>query len=192
MWLREIKNSLFFLIIFFILLGIIYPFFLMSVGKIFFKDESTGSFIVKNNELIGSLLIGQNFTDKKYFHGRPSMNHYDPMQSGGSNADIQSDTYLSELQKQIKLLQRENRNKGKVPVDLIEASGSGLDPEISTMAANYQVERIARARHLSVKAIQDLISQNEIKPVLGIFGERRVNVLKLNLALDAIEDQSYG
>ena len=183
--LREIKNSILFLIIFSILLGIVYPFFIRSIGDMFFPRRADGSLIIQQSTIVGSQLIGQEFTEPQYFHGRPSASHYDPMNSGGTNVSIKDKLYVQLIQQRIHALQKENNKQEKVPVDLLESSGSGLDPEISVVAADYQVKRVAQARQVSPLLIEKILQQHIIKPELGIFGEPRVNVLLLNLALDA-------
>lgn len=190
MILREIKIGVLFLIIFTIVLGVIYPLFMTAVGKIFFQEQASGSLIIQNQQVVGSTLIGQLFTDEKYFHGRPSANNYNALYSGGTNSSVVDMKYINTIKNRIQQLQKENQSMQKVPVDLVESSGSGLDPEISVMAAEYQINRIAKARHLAPSKIQHLIDHYTIKPVLGVFGESRVNVLELNLALD--KEAVYG
>ncbi len=184
MLVKELKTSVGFLIGFVILLGMIYPWVLSGVGHLFFPRNTSGGLVKIGQTIVGSELIGQSFSDEKYFHGRPSANQYDAQKSGGSNLAIESLEYKSLLEKRIASLQVENQTKLPVPSDLVEASGSGLDPDISLQAAFFQINRIANARHMTSVQLKKLIMDHEIIPALDIFGEPHVNVLELNLALN--------
>ncbi|MCJ7935037.1 MAG: potassium-transporting ATPase subunit KdpC [Chryseobacterium sp.] len=133
--------------------------------------------------------IGQEFKSEKYFHGRPSSVNYNAAGSGGSNKGPSNEEYLETVQKRIDTLQRQNPDMGntKVPVELATASGSGLDPDISVEGALYQAKRIAKARHLPEEQINNLIKTQTEKPFLGLFGPSKINVLKLNIALDQLK-----
>ncbi len=169
--------------------GVAYPLVVTGIGKVVFPAQAAGSLIEKDGKAIGSALIGQNFSDPKNFWGRPSATS--PMannaaNSSGSNQGPLNPALLDAVKGRIKALQdADPGNKAPVPVDLVTASASGLDPEISVAAANYQAARVARARNLPLEKVQSLISQNTLSSALGFIGEPRVNVLKLNLALAA-------
>jgi potassium-transporting ATPase KdpC subunit len=169
--------------------GVAYPLVVTGIGKAVFPAQAAGSLIEKDGKTIGSALIGQNFSDPKNFWGRPSATS--PMannaaNSSGSNQGPSSPALLDAVKGRIKALQdADPGNKAPVPVDLVTASASGLDPEISVAAANYQAARVAKARDLPLEQVQSLIAQNTRGRVLGFIGEPRVNVLKLNLALAA-------
>jgi len=154
-----------------------------------FPGQANGSLIEKNGKPVGSALIGQSFTDAKYFWGRPSATSPNPnnaASSSGSNTGPTNPALIDAIKQRIDALHAvDPGNKAPVPVDLITASGSGLDPEISPAAAQYQLARVAQARKLSVSQVQALVDQSTSGRTLGILGEPRVNVLKLNLALDS-------
>ena len=164
-----------------ILTGVIYPFLITAAAQIFFREQANGSLLKSSQgEIVGSSLIAQKFQDRKYFWPRPSAIDYNPLPSGGSNLAVGSIA----LQK---ILESKPKN---MPADLIFASGSGLDPEISIAAAMFQVERISKSRKFKPKQQQELkklIGKLKEKRDLGILGEPRINVLKLNLALDKIQ-----
>lgn len=171
--------------------GIVYPLFITSLSNAFFNYQAKGSLIEKNNRTIGSALIGQSITDVKYFHGRPSAtpdSPYNGLASSGSNLAVNN----PELQKQFAVRSQQikifnNQNNVAVPVDLITASASGLDPHISPSAAYYQAARIAKVRRLALHKIRHLITNNTERPFFSFLGEPVVNVLKLNIALDVLE-----
>lgn len=183
MLVKELKTSVGFLIGFVILLGVIYPWVLSGIGHLFFPRNAEGSLVKIGQTVVGSELIGQSFSDENYFHGRPSANQYNAQQSGGSNMAIESTEYKALVEKRIASLQAENQTSLPVPSDLVEASGSGLDPDISLQAAFFQINRIAKARHRMPAQLKKLVLDHEIIPALDIFGEPHVNVLELNLAL---------
>ncbi len=169
----------------------VYPLAVTGTAKLLFKSKADGSLILKENKVIGSELIGQNFSNPKYFHGRPSAageKGYDAANSSGSNLGPTSQKLIDALNANIKKVLEENPGiqASQIPVDSVTASGSGLDPHISPESAYLQIERIAKVRGFSSEKIADLIEQQTEKPQLGLFGEKRVNVLKLNLALDRI------
>jgi potassium-transporting ATPase KdpC subunit len=168
-----------------ILLGLIYPLVVTGLAQVLFRDKANGQLIVRNGEAIGSRIIAQPFTSAKYFHPRPSAagNGYDAANSGGTNLAPTNQKLIDRVQADAKSLHEENPALS-VPVDLITTSASGLDPEISPAAAEFQIPRVARARGVSESAIRDLVQKHTRQRDLGLLGEPRVNVLELNLALD--------
>jgi len=168
--------------------GVIYPLVTTGIGKVTFADQANGSLIEKNHNLVGSTLIGQNFSTPGYFWGRPSATSpqpYNGINSGGSNFGPTNPAQKAAVEDRIKALHdADPTNTQPIPVDLVTASGSGLDPEISPAAAYYQVQRVANTRHLASETVKKLVAQYTESPQLGVLGEYRVNVLKLNLALD--------
>jgi K+-transporting ATPase ATPase C chain len=168
-----------------ILCGLIYPLVVWGLAQVFFRDKANGQIITRNGEAVGSRLIGQQFTSAKYFHSRPSAagNGYDAQNSGGTNYAPTNKKLIDRIQADAKALQEENPGQ-PIPVDLITTSASGLDPEISPAAAEFQIPRVALARGVSERVIHDLVLKHTVQRDLGLFGEPRVNVLELNLALD--------
>ena len=166
-------------------LGVIYPLAVWGVAQVVFSHQANGSLIEKDGKTIGSELIGQQFTSTKYFHSRPSAagNGYDAGASGGSNLGPTSQKLIDRIKMDALNLQAENPNK-QIPADLVTTSASGLDPQISPAAAEFQIPRIARARNISEADLRKLLAQFTEGRDFGIFGEPRVNVLKLNLELD--------
>ncbi len=168
--------------------GIVYPLIVTVVAQVVFPFQANGSLIVKDGKPVGSALIGQPFDDPKYFWGRPSATtpfQYNAGSSSGSNLSPTNPDLVKAVQARVDALRAADPgNRAPVPVDLVTASGSGLDPHISPAAALYQVPRVARARKLSPQAVQRLVDRHTEGRFLGLFGEPRVNVLKLNLALD--------
>jgi potassium-transporting ATPase KdpC subunit len=168
--------------------GVIYPVVVTAVGSTAFSEQATGSLIEKNGKVVGSALIGQQFDAPNYFWGRLSAttpNPYNAQNSGGSNLGPTNPALSDEVKGRLGALHdADPTNTAPVPVDLATSSGSGLDPEITPAAAEYQAARVAKARGVSVDQIEQVIAQNTQGRQFGIFGEARVNVLKLNLALD--------
>lgn len=169
-----------------ILLGIIYPLVVTGLAQVLFHDKANGQLISRNGEVIGSRIIGQAFTGAKYFHSRPSAagNGYDAANSGGTNLAPTNQKLIDRVKNDAVTLEKENPNQ-PVPVDLLTTSASGLDPDITPAAAEFQVARVARERGLSETAVKELVSQHTRGRDLGLLGEPRVSVLELNLALDA-------
>jgi len=163
-------------------LGVVYPFAVWGVAQIAFPHQANGSLIEKNGKIVGSELIGQNFTSAEYFHSRLSANNYDAANSGGTNLGPTSQKLIDRVKTDAETLQAENPNK-QIPADLVTTSASGLDPHISPEAAEFQIPRIAKARNISETDLRKLVTQFTEDRQFGIFGEPRVNVLKLNLAL---------
>jgi len=171
-----------------VLLGIVYPLVITGLAKVAFPRQAEGSLIYQNGKLIGSTLIGQSFSDPKYFWGRPSATSpqpYNGLASSGSNLGPLNPALLDGVKANAKALHdADPDNRQPIPVDLVTASASGLDPEISPAAAFYQAARVARARNLPLEQVEALIGAHEQGRLFALVGERRVNVLNLNLALD--------
>ena len=169
--------------------GLLYPMLVTGVARIAFPDAAAGSLIIRDGKPIGSALIGQDFSDPKYFWGRPSATAPQPYNAGassGSNQGPLNPALADAVKARVAALHAADPgNQRPVPIDLVTASASGLDPHISPAAADYQVERVARTRHLEVKTVRQLLAENTEGRDLGVFGEPRVHVLNLNLALDA-------
>ncbi|MFL6708942.1 MAG: potassium-transporting ATPase subunit KdpC [Massilia sp.] len=171
-----------------LVVGVLYPLAVTGIGKLAFASQTGGSLIVQNGAPVGSSLIGQAFTSPKYFWGRPSATAPMPNNaagSSGSNLGPLNPALLDAVKGRIDALHAADPgNMAAVPVDLVTASASGLDPEISVAAARYQMARVARARKLAPETVTALLDAHTLMPVLGFLGEARVNVLQLNLALD--------
>jgi K+-transporting ATPase ATPase C chain len=168
-----------------ILLGMLYPLVITAVAQVLFKDKANGQIRYRNGEAIGSRIIGQPFTLAKYFHSRPSAagNGYDAANSGGTNYAPTNQKLIDRIRADAGTLHQENPAQ-LIPVDLITTSASGLDPEISPAAAEFQIPRIARERAMPESAIRELVAKHTRQRDFGLLGEPRVNVLELNLALD--------
>jgi potassium-transporting ATPase KdpC subunit len=169
-----------------ILLGIVYPLIVTGLAQLTMRDKADGQLIVRDGHVVGSAIIGQSFTSPGYFHGRPSAagNGYDATSSGGSNFGPTNKKLIDRIQTDVATDQKMNPGK-PVPIDLVTASGSGLDPDISPAAALYQAPRVAAARNLPESTVEALVQSNVEGRQFGVLGDERVNVLKLNLALDA-------
>jgi len=171
-----------------VITGVLYPLAVTGVAELAFPDQAAGSLVLKDGKPIGSSLIGQNFSDPKYFWGRPSATApmpYNAGGSGGSNLGPLNPALVDAVKGRVEALKAADPgNAALVPVDLVTASASGLDPEISIAAARYQVGRVARERKLAPERVQALVQQHTEGRLLGLLGEPRVNVLALNLALD--------
>lgn len=192
--LKQLKTAFLLLIFFTIFTGFIYPALVTAVAQLLFPWQANGSLITQNNTIIGSKLIGQSFTDLKYFWGRPSATSpypYNALSSAGSNLGPSNPILIAEIKQRIEVLHKADpENKQLIPVDLVTTSGSGLDPDISPLAAYYQIHRVAKARGLSDEVVKKLIDNHITGRVFGILGEPRVNVLQLNIALDQISNQN--
>lgn len=178
------------LILMTVITGIAYPLLVTAVAKVLFPGEAAGSLIVKDGKPVGSRLIGQPFSDPRYFWSRPSATSPQPdngLSSGGSNLGPLNSALTDAVKARIAALRAADPgNHAPIPVDLVTASGSGLDPDISLAAAYYQADRVARIRHLSATRVRALIAGHAKGRLLGVIGEPRVNVLELNLALDSM------
>jgi K+-transporting ATPase ATPase C chain len=195
--LREIRPAILVLVVLTLITGLVYPLAMTGIASVIFPKQAQGSLIEKDGKVIGSALIGQEFKEDKYFHGRPSATlapdpadstktvpaPYNAANSGGSNLGPTSKALADRLKEDVEKLKAENPNM-PVPVDLVTTSGSGLDPDISPEAALFQVPRIAKARNLSEDTIRQMIAMSTQGRTAGLLGEPRVNVLALNLALD--------
>lgn len=170
-----------------ILLGLVYPLVITGLAQALFHDKANGQIRYRNGEAIGSRIIGQPFTSAKYFHSRPSNagNGYDAANSGGTNFAPTNQKLIDRVQADAKSLHEENPAQ-PIPVDLITTSASGLDPEISPAAAEFQLPRIARERGIPESTVRDLVQKHTQQRDLGLLGEPRVNVLELNLDLDVV------
>lgn len=167
--------------------GVVYPAIVTVIGQLAFPVQANGSFIVVDGKTVGSSLIGQVFDEPQYFWGRPSAagGGYNGMASGSSNLGPTSKALIERVTKAVDALRKANGG-GPVPVDLVTTSASGLDPDISPAAAAYQVERVAKARGMTVAAVEAAVGRHTRQPILGFLGEPRVNVLELNLDLDGL------
>jgi K+-transporting ATPase ATPase C chain len=187
----QIRPALMSLLIFTVLVGLLYPLVVTGIAQLVFPHQANGSLIVQNGQTVGSTLIGQQFTDPKYFWGRLSATGpypYNAAASSGSNLGPTNPALLDEAKARIAALKAADpTNTQPIPVDLVTSSGSGLDPDISVAAALYQLPRVARLRGLSQSALRTLVDQYTHGRQLGFLGEPRVNVLQLNLALDALK-----
>jgi K+-transporting ATPase ATPase C chain len=194
--LRLLRQSLGVLVLLSVLTGIVYPLAVTGVAQLLFPHQANGSIIVKDGKAVGSELIGQPFSGEKYFWPRPSATNstedstkplpYNAANSGGSNLGPINPALADGVKKQVGVLRAADpSSRPAVPVDLVTASGSGLDPDISVAAALYQVPRVARARAMDEAKVRELVMRHVTGRQLGILGEERVNVLDLNLALGA-------
>ncbi|RUQ31245.1 MAG: potassium-transporting ATPase subunit KdpC [Candidatus Competibacteraceae bacterium] len=176
-----------------VITGLIYPLLVTGISQALFPAQAAGSLILRDGKPVGSRLIGQNFTDPKYFWGRPSATSpqpYNAAASGGSNLGPLNPALQEAVAVRVKTLREaDSGNTAQVPVDLVTASASGLDPQISPAAANYQAARVARVRGLPLDVVQTLVVQQTEGRQWGVFGEPRVNVLELNLALDNLQSK---
>jgi K+-transporting ATPase ATPase C chain len=196
--LRQLRPAILMTLLLTLLLGIAYPEAVTAVAQVLFPSQANGSLIYVNGKLVGSKLIGQYWTQPQYFHGRPSATNnpqgtpapYSADNSSASNLGPTNQVLVQTVQQRIDQLKKENPDVPAgtpIPADLVTASGSGLDPDISVAAAYYQIPRVAKARGLSQGAVQRIVDQHVQGRFLGLFGEPRLNVLELNMALDGIQ-----
>jgi len=196
--LREIRPAIILLLALTVMTGLVYPLAMTAIAGVIFPDQAQGSLIERDGKVVGSALIGQEFKDDKYFHGRPSATTapdpndstktvpapYNAANSGGSNLGPTSKALNDRVKEDVEKLKAENPNS-PVPVDLVTTSASGLDPDISPEGALFQVPRVAKARNIPEERIRELVVKHTQGRLAGLLGEPRVNVLALNLALDA-------
>lgn len=185
--LKQLGPSFRMMLIFTILTGLIYPGIVTGLCQLLFRDKANGSLVTVNGQVVGSSLIAQGFAKPEYFQPRPSAagNGYDATASGGSNYGPTNQKLFDRLKSSIDAFHKDNPDyRGPLPADLVTASASGLDPDLSPAAAKAQAARIAKARGTSVQQVEKLVASHTQERQLGFLGERRVNVLELNLALD--------
>ncbi len=196
--LRQIQPAIVMVVLLTVITGLVYPLGMTGLAQLLFPHRANGSLIEKDGKIIGSKLIGQNFTDARYFHGRPSATTdtdpndpaktvpapYNASNSGGANAGPTSKSLIDRVTQDADKLKAENPS-APIPVDLVTTSASGLDPDISPAAAHFQAPRVAKTRGISEARLHDLVNQSIEGRFLGILGEPKVNVLQLNMKLDA-------
>jgi potassium-transporting ATPase KdpC subunit len=187
---KELIRSLLVLIVMSFVTGVLYPLVVTSLAKAGFPQQAQGNLLKIDDKIIGSAIVGQNFAGPLNFHGRPSAleKAYDGGNSGGSNFGPSNAKFLEEVGKRVEAVRKDNglERTASVPADLVLASASGLDPDISVDAATIQVKRVAKARGVPESDVQGLVERLIEAPFLGFLGESRINVLRLNLALDAL------
>ena len=195
MW-KELRPAVVMVIAFTILTGLVYPLAMTGIGQVIFPWQANGSLVERDGKVVGSALIGQVFAGDKYFHGRPSATTdtdandatktvpapYNAQNSGGSNLGPTSKSLIDRIKEDADKLKAESSKE--IPVDLVTTSASGLDPDITSAAAAFQIPRVAKARNMAESTLSDLVAQHTQGRTLGVLGEPRVNVLNLNLALD--------
>jgi potassium-transporting ATPase KdpC subunit len=187
----QLRPALVMLALLTVITGVIYPLAVTAIAQAVFPWQANGSLLARNGQPAGSALIGQPFDDPRYFWGRPSATTpfpYNAAASAGSNLGPTNPALLDQVKARVAALkQADPANTAPVPADLVTASGSGLDPDISPAAAEYQVSRVARARGLDKAVVRRLVAKATTGPTLGLLGESRVNVLELNMALDRLQ-----
>jgi potassium-transporting ATPase KdpC subunit len=182
---RSIMTAVLYTVLGTIVLGVGYPYAVTGIAQLLFRNKANGQLIIRGGKLVGSGILGQAFTGPAYFHGRPSAagTGYDASSSSGSNYGPTNKKLVSRVAGDVAAAQTDHTD-AEIPIDLVTASASGLDPDITPAAANFQVARIANLRHLSEDAVLQIVARHTLNRQLGILGEPRVNVLQLNLDLD--------
>ena len=185
---KNLIISFWFTLVTTLIFGLLYPLAVTGLAQVFFHDRANGQLIERGGKIVGSRIIGQAFTGPGYFHPRPSNagTGYDATSSGGSNLGPTNKNLIDRVNNDVQKLQAENPGVA-VPVDLVTSSGSGLDPHISPAAAEFQIPRVSRARHVSESDLRNLIARPTLARQFGFLGEPRVNVLELNLELDSLQ-----
>jgi len=183
---KNLLTAVWFTLVTTVLFGLIYPLVVTGISQLLFPDKANGQLIEKNGKLVGSRIIGQEFTGPGYFHSRPSAagTGYDPTSSGSNNLGPTNKTLIDRVAGDVQKAQTENPSE-PVPIDLVTNSGSGLDPDISPAAAEFQIQRVAQSRNIKEEEVRALVRKHTQGRNLGFLGERRVNVLELNLELDS-------
>src|SRR2546423_6118438 len=184
---RNLLIALWFTLVTTVMFGVVYPLAITGLAQVLFPSQANGQLIKKNGKIVGSRIIGQSFTEPGYFHSRPSSagTGYDPTSSSGSNLGPTTKLLIERVRSDVQKLQAENPNV-PIPVDLVTASGSGLDPDISPAAAEFQIPRVAHSRGMKEEDVRALVERHTKGRDLGFLGEPRVNVLELNLDLDSL------
>ena len=187
--LSHVVTSVLYTVVSVVLLGLIYPVAVWALGTVLFHHQAEGSLVYdRNGKLIGSELVGQSWTKPRYFHGRPSAagKGYDPTSTGGTNLGPTSKKLIDATKSAIAALKKENRDaSGPIPMDLVTASASGIDPDVSPEGAYYQAPRVAKARGIPLERVRAVVAAHIVPRQFGLLGEPRVNVFALNRALDA-------
>lgn len=184
---KNILTAIWFTLVTTVIFGVIYPLVATGMAQLFFHDRANGQLIERNGKLVGSRIIGQAFTGSGYFHSRPSSagTGYDPMASGGSNLAPTNKNLIERVKADVQKLHAENPG-APIPVDMVTTSGSGLDPDISPEAAEFQIPRVAHSRNMKQEDVHALVQKHTRRRELGFLGEPSVNVLELNLELDSL------
>ncbi len=184
---KNLFTAIWFTLLTTVMFGVIYPLAVTGMAQILFHDRANGQLIKRDGKLVGSRIIGQAFTGPGYFHSRPSAagTGYDPMASGGSNLAPTNKNLIDRVKGDVQKLQAENP-RAQIPADLVTTSASGLDPDISPEAAEFQIPRVARSREIKEDQLHALVQKHTLNRDLGFLGELRVNVLELNLDLDSL------
>lgn len=187
---QQLKIAFWMTIVTTILFGVVYPLIATALAQVFFPAQANGEIVRQNGTVIGSRVIGQAFSSPGYFYSRPSNANYDGLNSGGTNLGPTNRQWIEQVEADAEKLRAQTPH-APVPIDLVTASGSGLDPDISVAAAEFQVPRVARQRGMSEAQVRTLVGEHTEGRQFGILGESRVNILGLNLALDAVAPIRY-
>ena len=189
---RQIRIAITYTFVTTVIFGIVYPYAVTGIAQLIFRDKANGQLLRQGDTIVGSRIIGQPFSGPLYFHSRPSAagNGYDAGSSGGSNLGPTNKKLVDRVSASVAIEQPDNP-KEEVPIDLVTASGSGLDPDITPAAAEFQIPRLARERHLTEAYLRQLVARHTRDRQFGVLGEPRVNVLELNRELDSVASQSH-